>query len=110
MLKKCFKGCLIFICLAFMRGGYSEQVNFLSIAEIDKEIKELNQILHQSYMEEMRDEVDSQGFIIADWDKYSEEIQKIKQKEDEAKQIRKRINELEKRKAELLEVQNRQLS
>lgn len=68
---------------------------------IDKQIAELQEQLNKSELQEMKKNVQGENYFIADWDKYGEQLKKIKQLEEEEDQIRKQIKDLEAKKAQL---------
>lgn len=94
---------ILYLCCILPFCGWSEQASNVSkSSEIDKEIQVLNQRLDQIQVKEMKEEVESQGLMIADWDAYAKEVELIRKQEEEEKYIQMKIKELEERKAELL--------
>jgi chromosome segregation ATPase len=69
---------------------------------IEKEIQTLEERWHQINLKEMKEDVEGQGLMIADWEGYRRQLELIRQQEKEDDQIERRIKELEKRKAQLL--------
>lgn len=80
--------------------------SFLFAAEtresIDHKINELKTTLSQIEKDEERKQVESQKYLIAEWEKYGQEMEKIREIELDEKQIQKQIDELEKQKAQLI--------
>jgi hypothetical protein len=107
MLTRRFFMLLPLIFLPLLIFGNVNEINNLSLSEVEIKLKRLHHILQQNYQDEMKEEVESQNFIIADWDKYAEEIQAIKNNEDRIRKIKQEIKELENRKAYLLQIQNK---
>lgn len=73
---------------------------------IDQEIQLLKSRLHKNQMEEMREDVEGQGLMIADWDAYAKDVQQIRKIENDSEMIREQIKKLEERKAYLIQQQS----
>src|SRR5690242_16346840 len=73
---------------------------------IDQEIQELNSQLHKNQIERMREEVEGQGLMIADWNAYAEDVQQIRKLEEQDEKIRQKMHKLEGRKAYLIQQQS----
>lgn len=52
----------------------------------------LQEQLHQDEVEEQHAEVDSQGYLLGDWSKYREELEKIRQLDAEEGEIREELD------------------
>lgn len=89
----------IFTCSSQLLLNAEVATENLDRASIEKKISELQFNLHKEEMEKEREEVNAQEYMIADWQKYSEEIQKIKKKEDHINQQVNQLHELERLKA-----------
>lgn len=70
---------------------------------IDRKISELQKELHNEQNLESNAQVESQEHFIADWPKYSQDVEKIKKLDERNSEIEREIHALEKRKAELLQ-------
>ncbi len=70
---------------------------------IEKQILELKKRIEQNYLIELQEEVKGQELMIADWQAYAAEVQQVKIKEDEIKDLQKQIKELEARHAQLIQ-------
>lgn len=69
---------------------------------IEKQIDELKAKLAQLRFDEMNQETSDQKYMIADWEKYAKDTELIRQKDLLEQRLTKQIQELEKRKAELI--------
>ncbi len=76
------------------------------LTTIDQQIQELRDRLHQGELKETKEEVEGQEYMIADWNKYSEEIQQIRKQEQENDQLWLQIKKLEEHKQQLLRHQH----
>ncbi|WP_068466758.1 hypothetical protein [Candidatus Protochlamydia phocaeensis] len=81
----------------------------MELASIEEQIASLKKRLHDAHLQEMQEEVEGQGLMIADWEAYSREIQKIKQKEEEIEHLQKQLEELQQRKNYLLKQSSQSL-
>jgi hypothetical protein len=70
---------------------------------IDKKIEELKEEMHKEQLIEMKEEVDAQGLMIADWPAYAEKVVKIRKIDEKELQLQKKIDELEERKKKLMQ-------
>jgi hypothetical protein len=77
------------------------QIEGPSLKAIEQEIDFLNEQLRQKERKEFNKEAESQNYFMADWPKYSSEVENIQQLDREEKDIEKRIEELKTKKAEL---------
>jgi hypothetical protein len=75
------------------------------LTAIDQQIQALRDRIHQGELREMKEEVEGQEYMIADWDKYAEEVQQIRKQELENDQLRLQIKKLDERKQQLLRQQ-----
>lgn len=103
MFKKSMIMGLAVFCLPMLMWGKMDQPHSSSIVEVDEKIAELNRTLHKYYLQEMYEEVEGQGLMIADWEKYGQEVKRIRKKEEEIQLIQEEIHQLEQRKAQLLQ-------
>ena len=62
---------------------------------IEREIQALKERQHRLRSSEMDEEVEAQGWMIADWEKYGRDVELIRQQQEEDKEINQRIQELE---------------
>ncbi len=85
MLKKTM---LYLTCLCSIQGGLSSQNR-------DQHIQELKQTLSHLEALENQEEVKGQGEMIADWEAYRKDLQKIRQLEEKKMEIQKQIEQLE---------------
>lgn len=93
------------LCLSFFLPffGWSENVAPESdLTQIEQEIQMLKDRLQQMQIKEISEEVKGQGLMIADWDAYAKEIELIREQDKEEKNIRLKIQQLEERKAHLM--------
>lgn len=74
---------------------------------IDQRISELRRMQQSEQQLEANKQVESQGHFIADWPKYSEDVEKIKQIDEKNAEIERQIKELEKRKEQIDAKQHR---
>ncbi len=72
---------------------------------IEEELQVFKDRLYQHRLKEMKEEVEGQGLMIADWDAYAKELQLIRKQEEEDNQIKQQIKKLEERKAYLIKQQ-----
>ena len=70
-------------------------------AAIDHELMELRKELHQKRLDEMKVEINSQLDMLDEWKRFAHELQQAEKEEYEGDLIKKRIQALEQRKAEL---------
>jgi len=73
------------------------------LAEIDLQIQELKNQLHDQQTQEIREEVKGQRLSIADWNSYAKEIKKINKRNEREELIQQRIEQLKKQKKTLLQ-------
>lgn len=89
----------------FCLGGLLEATQQDESTAIESQLRELKAKLHQLYLKEMKDEDKSQEDMIADWSKYSQDVQHIKQRQEEEKHLREQIKSLEQRRSQLSQQQ-----
>ncbi len=94
--------CYVFPLVVLNAETLSQQDELKAIEE---EIQVLKKRWHQINLKEMKDEVEGQGLMIADWEGYRRELEQIRQLEKEDDQIEQRIKKLEERKIELIKQQ-----
>lgn len=100
MLKK---GMLCACCLLPLVSWSAETTSTQDeLMAIERELQTLEERWHQINLKEMKEDVEGQGLMIADWEGYRRQLELIRQQEKEDDQIEARIKELEKRKAQLL--------
>ena len=85
--------------LSFPILGYSSESE---IEALDSQIEALKARLKEERLQEMKEEVEGQEWFVADWEKYQSEVQLIKKKQEEESEIKQQIENLEKRKKELI--------
>lgn len=83
-------------CVRLLAGGDNELVI------IEQKIEALKERLSDNRLVQMSEEVEGQEMMIADWDAYSRELQRIQKKQEEDKSIENQIRVLEQHKAWLL--------
>ncbi len=83
----------------------SSQESSQQLNEIEHELTILKKKMHDTHVKELNDEVQGQGYMIADWQAYSREVQEIKDLKDQERQLQIRIDHLERRKAALIKQQ-----
>jgi cell shape-determining protein MreC len=89
---------LMVLGFAALAWGASDSEQMKSV---DQEIKQLKAKIKQLELEEMREDVDNQGRMIAEWGKYGQELEKIKTNEESQKQLHHQLETLEQQKAQL---------
>lgn len=95
---------MISACCLFPIFGYSNHFPpNTELESIEQRIQILQERLQQSQLIEIKEDVEAQRFMIANWEAYSQEIQELRQLENEEEQIQLQIKELEQRKAQLLQ-------
>lgn len=104
MLKKIRLLCLFALTPFILAADQTDTSSQIQILE--KEIADLKTQLNSKILERDREEEDSQGFMIVDWEAYAKEVKNIKEKQDHAIIIEKQIQELEKRRIQLLKENN----
>ena len=72
-----------------------------AIQSINARITQLREQLHEVKMQQMRNEVQGQDYMIADWTAYEQELKDIRADQEVIKKIQNEIDHLEKRKIEL---------
>lgn len=97
------------ICAFTPVFGSTVSIQSGELPVIENDEKELKQRIREQHLKEMNEQVDSQGKMIADWPKYSQEVEQIKQLEDETRELEQQLRVLEQRKAELLKKQSQKL-
>ncbi len=91
---------LIFSCLAV--NGWSQPLSPQDeLAQINAQIHELEGYLHKEHLEEAHEVVESQEYFIADWGRYSQEVQDIRREREDVQQLLEKIQKLKQRKAQL---------
>ncbi|MFI5344510.1 MAG: hypothetical protein ACHQUC_09845 [Chlamydiales bacterium] len=90
------KYCLPFFTLTSLTLWGSAETDL-----IDQRISELRGMLQDEERVEANKQVESQEHFIADWPKYSEDVEKIKQLEEKNEEIKREIDALEKRKQQM---------
>lgn len=98
------------VCAFTPSSGSADQIQDYGLPSIEKEEMELKKRLREEHLKEMNEQVDSQGKMIADWPKYSKDVEQIKQLDDKTRELEKQLEELENRKAELLKKQSQKSS
>jgi uncharacterized protein (UPF0305 family) len=83
--------CCFLPAYAWVQNNHQEQL-------IEKRIEELKKQLSQIRREQVDEVVESQEYMIADWDKYSKQVELIRKLEEEERTIQEEIDRLEERK------------
>ncbi len=86
--------------------NFAEEVP--EVIRMEKEEMELKKRLREQHLKEINKQVDSQGKFIADWPKYSQDVEQIKVLEEKTHELEDQLRKLEERKTELLNKQNGQ--
>lgn len=73
------------------------------LTQVNAQINELEEHLHQEHLEEMREIVESQEYFIADWKRYSQEVQDIRREQADDRLLVEKIQKLKQRKAQLIQ-------
>lgn len=68
---------------------------------IDQKIQVLKERLKEEHLKEMDEDVQGQGLMIADWEKYRKDVEQIRKTNDKAQQLQKEIEQLELQKSQL---------
>ncbi|MBS4163744.1 Uncharacterized protein PRO82_001049 [Candidatus Protochlamydia amoebophila] len=93
---------LLFFLIVFGCTHAINPENSSEIPYIDKRLIELKQHLKELQSSEFNEVVTEQEYMIADWSAYEREIQKFKQIKELERDLQDKIEQLEKRKRELL--------
>jgi len=72
---------------------------------IEEKIQALKNLLQENQTTEMDEEVRGQGLMIADWDAYAKDLQKVDKVEERDRVIRLDIQKLEERRSSLMKDQ-----
>lgn len=73
------------------------------LTQVNTQINELEEHLHQEHLEEMHEIVESQEYFIADWKRYSQEVQDIRRERADDRLLVEKIQKLKQRKAQLIQ-------
>lgn len=80
----------------------SESTQQSELNSIEHRIQVIESHLEKDRLGEMREEVKGQGYMIADWNAYSNELEKIRQNRDEQKQMELEKQTLQDKRKDLL--------
>ena len=95
---------IIYLSSVFLFAGCSgENEKKKELELINIEIQTLDAQLHTLRMKEMKEDVNAQETMIANWPAFAKDTEQLKQDEDKEKQIQAHIKQLEERKAQLLQ-------
>lgn len=72
---------------------------------VEEEIQALKESLSQERLVETNEEVKGQEEMIADWDAYAQTLERVRKQEEKDRQIQAQIQQLENRKAQLIQQQ-----
>jgi hypothetical protein len=100
------RSCLFLFAFSFPLWAQSQKEE---IQSIDQKIQLLEQRLQETRLEEMRDKVEGQDYMISDWKSYGEEVEQLKNQNQAGKNIEKQVEMLKQQKQELLNAPNRGL-
>lgn len=93
---------LIFSCLAV--NGWSQSLSPQDeLTQVNAQIHELEKHLHKEHLEEIHEAIESQEYFIADWERYSQEVQDIRREREDAQQLLEKMQKLKQRKAQLIQ-------
>lgn len=70
----------------------------VTVYDLDQEIQSLRKELHHYELKKVDEQVDGQGLMIADWEAYGRDIQRVKEDQDKIIELQKRIETLQKKK------------
>lgn len=91
------------LCFSFPLLGLDELTpQQRELVEIEKKIQTIKERLQEKRLIEIKEEVEGQEFMIADWEAYRRELERIRKEEEEENRIKIEIKLLEQRKAFLL--------
>ena len=91
---------LLILCVPAM--VLADQESEIEVKKLNKKIAELKAEYHREQLSEMRQEVNAQDYMIADWENFSDETQDIKKSDLHTDKILKEIEALELRKNTLI--------
>ena len=97
--------CLKMICFLLPVLGWGQPLSDAEKQElqvIEQQLADLKSRLHRLQLKDMRQEIDSQEYMIADWEKYGEETLSLRNIEHDAGAIQKQIQALKQRRDQLL--------
>ena len=97
---------LLACCVLPMFGWSQEALEKKEVADIEQKIEVLKKKLKQERLKEIKEEVDGQESMIADWEGYREDVEQIRKLDEKELQIEKEIEQLEQQKAQLLKQSN----
>lgn len=92
---------LIAVVTLLIFSSYAQADQSKESGAIEKQKSELEQRINDERRLKQNEEVKSQGTFIADWPKYSDDVEDIKQLDDKIKDLQKQIDALEKQKADI---------
>ncbi len=98
---------LLLPMMGWAQDSVSQQTS-QQLGEIEQKLTILKKKMHEMQVKELNDEVEGQGYMIADWQAYSREVQEIKDLKEQERQLKAHIDHLERRKAALLKQGNGQ--
>lgn len=105
------KWILYLLCLMPISGMAETTSSMQSeLNQLNSEIQSLKNQLKKIRFEEMKEDVDGQGLMIADWDAYAQDVEQLHSLGQNERQIVQQIKRLEERKASLLQQQSQQPS
>lgn len=86
---------LISLCCLLSVYGFSEEdSDYKNLTPIAKEIQALEDKLHEIQLLELKEEVEGQELMIADWPAFAKKVEAIKKLEEEERQLLSRIKRL----------------
>lgn len=80
------------------------------LEDIDRQLDALNKELHALRLKSMQEEINSQPLMFEQWAKYADHIKQSELYEDDAEKVKRRIDELESQRKQILKAQQPQKS
>ena len=97
------KNSLYAVCIFLPLLGFSQtSIPTTELEKVESEIQILRSRLYQNQLHQMRQEIESQDLMLANWKGYGKEIEHIRKQEEEERQIEEQIRQLEAKRQHLL--------
>lgn len=93
---------LWFIFICFPLFIQADDINSDPVLQIDKQIAVLKDKIQKLSLEQSNEDIESQDYMIADWEKYSDEMEDVKNKQIQEQKLIEQIRVLEAKKAQIL--------
>lgn len=82
--------------------GASLMASEPQLETVDKEIERLKEQLYNYYREEMKEDIEGEGLMIADWQAYAKRLEIVRKEQKEVEKTQAQIKLLEDKRVELL--------